>query len=208
MVVDIGGTTTDLALILSGQPLLSSKGARVENQLTQVRTLAVKSVPVGGDSALQQDGKGLIIGTGRLGPAYCMGGPAPTPTDALRVLGLTELGDPLKAEEAMTDLGEALNLSARDTAGKVIEMVVERISSEVNNMFLDWEQEPAYLVWEVLQKKGQAFPRRRCGRRSFRIYQPNSRKTWLRSLHPALCPGGKRHRRCRGQAYNAGQPQG
>ncbi|HHU85274.1 MAG TPA: hydantoinase/oxoprolinase family protein [Peptococcaceae bacterium] len=153
VVVDIGGTTTDLALILSGQPLLSSKGARVENQLTQVRTLAVKSVPVGGDSALQQDGKGLIIGTGRLGPAYCMGGPAPTPTDALRVLGLTKLGDSLKAEEAMTDLGEALNLSARDTAGKVIEMVVERISSEVNNMFLDWEQEPAYLVWEVLQKK-------------------------------------------------------
>ncbi|MEG3070678.1 MAG: hydantoinase/oxoprolinase family protein [Candidatus Syntrophopropionicum ammoniitolerans] len=26
VVVDIGGTTTDLALILSGQPLLSSKG--------------------------------------------------------------------------------------------------------------------------------------------------------------------------------------
>ena len=32
-------------------------------------------------------------------------------------------------------------------------MVVERIASEVNNMFLDWEQEPAYRVWEVLQKK-------------------------------------------------------
>ena len=153
VVVDIGGTTTDLALILSGQPLLSSKGAKVENQLTQVRTLAVKSVPVGGDSALQQVGNALVIGSGRLGPAYCMGGPAPTPTDALRVLGLTELGDPVKAEEAMTGLGKPLNLSAQDTARKVIEMVVERIASEVNNMFLDWEQEPAYRVWEVLQKK-------------------------------------------------------
>ena len=114
---------------------------------------AVKSVPVGGDSALQQVGNALVIGSGRLGPAYCMGGPAPTPTDALRVLGLTELGDPVKAEEAMTGLGKPLNLSAQDTARKVIEMVVERIASEVNNMFLDWEQEPAYRVWEVLQKK-------------------------------------------------------
>ncbi|OPZ75597.1 MAG: Acetophenone carboxylase alpha subunit [Firmicutes bacterium ADurb.Bin456] len=153
VVVDIGGTTTDLALILSGQPLLSSRGARVENQLTQVRTLAVKSVPVGGDSSLGQAGDGLIIGTGRLGPAYCMGGPAPTPTDALRVLGMTELGDLHRAEEAMTALGRALNLCARDTAGMVMEMMVTRIASEINNMFLDWEQEPAYLVWEVLQKK-------------------------------------------------------
>lgn len=208
VVVDIGGTTTDLALILSGQPLLSSKGAKVENQLTQVRTLAVKSVPVGGDSALQQVGNALVIGSGRLGPAYCMGGPAPTPTDALRVLGLTELGDPVKAEEAMTGLGKPLNLSAQDTARKVIEMVVERIASEVNNMFLDWEQEPAYRVWEVLQKEGQAFPGCRGGRRCFRVYQPDCRKTWLRSLHPALCPGSKRHWCCRSQAYNAGQSQG
>lgn len=153
VVVDIGGTTTDLALILSGQPLLSSKGARLENQLTQVRTLAVKSVPVGGDSALERAGKDFIVRSVRLGPAYCMGGPAPTPTDALRVIGLTELGDGVKAREAMAGLGTPLNLSATDVAKTVIKMVVDRIASEINRMFLDWEQEPAYLVWEVLQKK-------------------------------------------------------
>ena len=31
VVVDIGGTTTDLALILSGKPLIASKGARLGN---------------------------------------------------------------------------------------------------------------------------------------------------------------------------------
>ena len=56
VVVDIGGTTTDLALILSGKPLLSSKGARVDSLLTHVRAFAVKSVAIGGDSAVVAKG--------------------------------------------------------------------------------------------------------------------------------------------------------
>jgi len=153
VVVDIGGTTTDLALILSGQPLLSAKGARVGDRLTQVRTLAVKSVPVGGDSVLERVGSEIIIYSERLGPAYCMGGPMPTPTDALRVLGMTMLGDGEKAREAMAILGNALGLGAGDVAGKVLSLVVDSIAAEIRKMFLEWEQEPAYRVWEVLQKK-------------------------------------------------------
>ncbi|MCL6638188.1 MAG: hydantoinase/oxoprolinase family protein [Firmicutes bacterium] len=153
VVVDIGGTTTDLALILSGQPLLSARGAKVDDQLTQVRTLAVKSVPVGGDSVLERVGKEIIIYSERLGPAYCMGGPMPTPTDALRVMGLTMLGDEDKAREAMSILGNAIGLSSGEVARKVISLVVDSIAAEIDKMFLDWEQEPAYRVWEILQKK-------------------------------------------------------
>lgn len=152
VVVDIGGTTTDLALILSGQPLLSAKGARVEEQLTQVRTLAVKSVPVGGDSVLERVGNEIIIYSERLGPAYCMGGPMPTPTDALRVLGLTMLGDEDKAREAMAILGNALGMGTGEVARKVIGLVVDSIAAEIERMFLEWEHEPAYRVWEILQK--------------------------------------------------------
>lgn len=153
VIVDIGGTTTDLALILSGQPLLSARGAKVDDQLTQVRTLAVKSVPVGGDSVLERVGKEIIIYSERLGPAYCMGGPMPTPTDALRVMGLTMLGDKDKAREAMSILGNAIGLSSAEVAGKVIGLVVDNVAAEIDKMFLEWEQEPSYRVWEVLQKK-------------------------------------------------------
>ena len=151
VVADIGGTTTDLALILDGQPLLSAKGARIEGHLTQVRTLAVKSVPVGGDSVLERVGQEIIIQGKRMGPAYCMGGPVPTPTDALRVLGLTTLGDQDRASEAMAMLGE--KAGSCDIAGRIVNMVVDSISSQINNMFHEWEQEPAYRVWEVMQKK-------------------------------------------------------
>lgn len=152
VVVDIGGTTTDLALILSGRPLLSSKGARVKEQLTQVRALAVKSVSVGGDSVLEPDGNKIIIRPERMGPAYCLGGPVPTPTDALRVLDLTSLGNKDKAVEAMTIIGNALGLGVKDAAREAVSQVVAVIAAEIEKMFLEWEQEPAYRVWEVLHK--------------------------------------------------------
>jgi N-methylhydantoinase A/oxoprolinase/acetone carboxylase beta subunit len=153
VVVDIGGTTTDLALILGGQPLLASRGATVYEQLTQVRALAVKSVPVGGDSLVERVGKEILVYSERLGPPYCLGGPMPTPTDALRVLGLTRLGSDKKAHEAMEMLGRPLGMNCSEVAQRVVNMVIDIIAQEIEEMFLQWEQEPAYRVWEVLQKR-------------------------------------------------------
>ncbi len=153
VVVDIGGTTTDLALILGGQPLLSSRGVRVDDQLTQVRGLAVKSVPVGGDSVVERVGKEIVVYSERMGAAYSLGGPMPTPTDALNVLGLTRIGDTEKAYEAMRMLGEPLGLSVNEVAHRIINLVVDIIAGEIEEMFAQWEQEPAYRVWEVLQKR-------------------------------------------------------
>jgi len=153
VVVDIGGTTTDLALILSGQPLLSSKGAIVHEQLTQVRSLAVKSVAVGGDSLVERVGQEIHVCPERLGPPFCLGGPKPTPTDALRVLGLTELGNANKALEAMDMLGRPLGLSSSEVARRIINSVIDMIVQEIENLFTQWEEEPAYRVWEVLQKR-------------------------------------------------------
>lgn len=153
VVVDIGGTTTDLALILGGQPLISSRGVPVYDQLTQVRALAVKSVPVGGDSVVELVGKEIVVLSERLGAAYSLGGPMPTPTDALRVLGLTMVGDREKAQEAMEMLGGPIGLSASEVANRVVNLVIDIIAQEIEQMFLQWEQEPAYRVWEVLQKR-------------------------------------------------------
>lgn len=153
VVVDIGGTTTDLALILSGKPLLSSKGAKVGSLLTQVRAFAVKSVAIGGDSVISVAGGCLAIGPHRNGPPLCMGGTGPTPTDALRVLGLSSIGDGAKAKKAMQDVADKLGSSLQEAAQMVVDAVVERIVSEVNEMFREWEQEPAYRIWEIVKKE-------------------------------------------------------
>jgi len=153
VVVDIGGTTTDLALILSGQPLLSSKGARVDSLLTHVRAFAVKSVAIGGDSAVAANGGSLTVGPQREGPPVCMGGSCPTPTDALRVLGLSSIGDGAKAEQAMQILAQALGCSSAEAAQKTIDAVVAKIVSEIEEMFREWESEPAYRIWEIMSKE-------------------------------------------------------
>ena len=153
VVVDIGGTTTDLALILSGQPLLSSKGARVDSLLTHVRAFAVKSVAIGGDSAVAVNGGSLTVGPQRDGPPVCMGGGCPTPTDALRVLGLSSIGDGAKAEQAMQILGQDLGCNATEAARKTVDAVVDKMVSEIEEMFREWESEPAYRIWEIMSKE-------------------------------------------------------
>jgi N-methylhydantoinase A len=153
VVVDIGGTTTDLALILSGKPLLSSKGARVNSLLTHVRAFAVKSVAIGGDSAVSVDDDCIAVGPHREGPALCMGGSCATPTDALRVLGMSNIGDVAAAEKAMADIAKRLGCTPKEVAQKVIDSVVDKIVSHVNEMFREWEQEPAYRVWEIMKKE-------------------------------------------------------
>lgn len=153
LVVDIGGTTTDLALILSGQPLLAAKGAKIGERFTQVRALSVKAVPVGGDSVVERVGRQFIIYSERMGQAYCLGGPLPTPTDALRVMGMTQLGDEERARQAMELLGAPVGMSPMEVAHAIIELVIDTVVAEIEQMFTEWEQEPAYRVWEVLQKK-------------------------------------------------------
>jgi len=153
VIVDIGGTTTDLALILSGKPLLSSKGAKVESLLTHVRAFAVKSVAIGGDSAVDVSGERMTVGPHRRGPAICMGGPCATPTDAMRVLGLTSVGDAGKAEKAMQEVANKLNCSPKEAAQKIVDAVVDKIVAEVGEMFRAWEQEPAYRIWEIMKKE-------------------------------------------------------
>ncbi|RXA16313.1 hydantoinase/oxoprolinase family protein [Methanosarcina sp. MSH10X1] len=158
VVVDIGGTTTDLALILSGKPLLASKGAKLGGFLTHVRAFAVRSIAVGGDSVVRvrktDTGKKLItVGPDRAGPAYSMGGEETTPTDALNVLGLIKVGDPERASEAIKATASCLGKSETETASLIVEKAAQTIADAVNEMFLEWEQEPAYRIWEVLQEK-------------------------------------------------------
>lgn len=55
VVADIGGTTTDIAVLQNGQPLLDPDGARVGGYRTMVEAVAVHTVGLGGDSEFRLD---------------------------------------------------------------------------------------------------------------------------------------------------------
>lgn len=152
VVVDIGGTTTDLSLILSGNPLLSAKGAEVEGFLTHIRSFAVRSVPLGGDSTVVADKNEIVILPERNGPAYCLGGLEPTLSDALRYMDKIQVGDPVRAREAMEIIAGKTGKSLDETAKAIVSAAHNTIVNSIEQMFAKWEKEPAYRIWEVMQK--------------------------------------------------------
>ncbi|WP_020593869.1 hydantoinase/oxoprolinase N-terminal domain-containing protein [Kiloniella laminariae] len=69
-VVDMGGTTTDIAILEDGQPLLNDQGALVGGWRTMVEAVAVHTFGLGGDSevALEQGKAILTVGPRRVQP--------------------------------------------------------------------------------------------------------------------------------------------
>ncbi len=55
LVADIGGTTTDVAMIKNGQPQLSEQGASVNGWRTMVKAVQIDTHGLGGDSEIQYD---------------------------------------------------------------------------------------------------------------------------------------------------------
>lgn len=71
-VVDVGGTTTDIAALRGGHPRLNPEGAHVGRWRTMVEAVDVRTTGLGGDSLVRVDGeRRLHIGPGRVVP-LCM----------------------------------------------------------------------------------------------------------------------------------------
>lgn len=153
VIVDVGGTTTDIGLVLSGSPLASMHGAQIGDFLTNVRSLAVRSLSVGGDSAVIMEDGEITLADYRLGPAYCIGGHVPTPTDAIRYLNLSDYGDYARAKEALMTLlpeDQQHTQKLQETALHIVAMMTEKIAQAIEQLLEEWKTEPAYKVWEVI----------------------------------------------------------
>jgi N-methylhydantoinase A/oxoprolinase/acetone carboxylase beta subunit len=74
VVIDIGGTTTDIAWVKDGLPPINSEGAVVGDLATRVEAIDIRTVGLGGDSwiKLSRDG-GLELGPRRVLPIALLG---------------------------------------------------------------------------------------------------------------------------------------
>ena len=151
--VDMGGTTTDIALLADGVPLLEPLGVTIEGHKTLIRGLKTRSIGLGGDSRVRVDDGRLIIGPRREGPAAAFGGPFPTPTDAMIVLGLTPIGDRDKAQEAVAEIAGKMRLSVEAAARAVFEKTCRDIAAAVGAMVEEVNNKPVYTIHELLEGK-------------------------------------------------------
>lgn len=94
VVVDIGGTTTDMILIDDGQVGVTEEGAWVGGFRTAVKAANIRSIGLGGDSQISfdRDGKRLI-GPGRVVPLCYLASEYPTVAEELLALPYKNLLD-------------------------------------------------------------------------------------------------------------------
>ncbi len=67
-VSDMGGTTSDVALLAGGRPVLNREGATVGGFRTMVEAVGVHTFGLGGDSEVRLEEHGLIVGPRRVMP--------------------------------------------------------------------------------------------------------------------------------------------
>lgn len=107
LVLDMGGTTTDIALLAAGQPVLSPDDLVVNGRSTLVRALKSVSIGLGGDSQVTV-APGIQVGPLRKGPALAFGGTdGPTFLDCLNVLGHADAGDVVASRAGVESLARS-----------------------------------------------------------------------------------------------------
>ncbi|MBN1178992.1 MAG: hydantoinase/oxoprolinase family protein, partial [Anaerolineae bacterium] len=88
-VVDVGGTTTDIAALRDGRPRLSPEGAQVGRWRTMVEAVDAHTVGLGGDSLVRVEERRLSVGPRRVVPLCALAAAHPRVLEELRsqVLG-------------------------------------------------------------------------------------------------------------------------
>lgn len=166
--LDIGGTTTDISLWKHGRPLMTKNGVSIREYPSAVRSFAVTSVGIGGESVVRLKNGNLTVGPERVGPSVALGGVEPTLGDALIVLGHANYGDFNLASRALQDLADAIQAAlqsnnintsnnqltliktASDVAKLILQNALETIQRGVDEVIMVENKRPIYVVADIV----------------------------------------------------------
>ena len=104
MVIDMGGTTTDIAMLRHGRPVLNAEGATVGGWRTMVEAVAIHTFGLGGDSQVQPDEaepEGLVVGPRRVVPLSLLAHQYPEVLTSLRRQAAREKAGPYDGQFAV-----------------------------------------------------------------------------------------------------------
>ena len=157
LTVDVGGTSTDVALIMNGQPRLRRE-TTVGDVTVRASSVDIRSVGAGGGSIAHVP---ELTGALRVGPqsagadpgpaAYGKGGTEPTVTDANVVLGYLpeqqRLGGDMQldrglAQQAVEKIAKALGKSVKDAALGIYEIVNENMVGALRLVSVEQGHDP------------------------------------------------------------------
>ena len=128
IVVDIGGTTTDVAVLKEGRPSLNDEGARVGGWMTRVKAAEITTIGLGGDSLIEVDSEGeLSIGPQRVFPLSWVASVYPHLTEELKAINETDYTLSLtQPGVVLTYVKDPLHIKINDMETEILELIREQ----------------------------------------------------------------------------------
>lgn len=134
LVVDIGGTTTDVGVLVNGFPRESGVSMDVGSVRTNFRMPDVLSVGLGGGSLVSRNGKVRVgprsVGYRLVEDARVFGGKQLTATDIAVAAGFGEVGNP----GAVANLPKSLVREAANAMHRTVEECVDRMKTSAETL--------------------------------------------------------------------------
>ena len=129
LVVDIGGTTTDIGMLVNGFPRESGAAVDIGGVRTNFRMPDILSLGLGGGSIVSRDGETRVgpqsVGYRLVEDAFVFGGSQLTATDVAVAAGFAEIGNP----EAVAHLPETFTEETLHVIHRMVEDGVDLLKT-------------------------------------------------------------------------------
>ncbi|MDR3362411.1 MAG: hydantoinase/oxoprolinase family protein [Desulfovibrio sp.] len=148
LLLDVGGTTTDMALFVDGSPVVDRDGMVINGRRTLVRALASVSIGVGGDSLITAHERRVRVGPLREGPAMAFGGARPTLLDALNVLDAAQkqYGNAAASRRGVEALAAGVGIAPDILAGQAVDEALSQITRAARALIAGINSRPVYTL--------------------------------------------------------------
>ncbi|CAB3981430.1 Hydantoin utilization A [Paramuricea clavata] len=135
IVVDIGGTTTDVGVLVNGFPRPASFRVKCAGVMTNFRMPDVFSCALGGGSIVSNEGKEPVVGPNSVGyelitKSLVYGGSTSTTTDFAVAAGLCSIGDSSRVAHLDSSLVSSVVLTIRQLLEDSIDQVKVKAESQ------------------------------------------------------------------------------
>ncbi|MBM4235883.1 MAG: hydantoinase/oxoprolinase family protein [Firmicutes bacterium] len=127
IVIDMGGTTTDVAVLRDGRPALNREGAEVGGWLTRVKAAKITTIGLGGDSLIQVSRNAVLkIGPQRVFPLSWIATQYPYLNDELAIIEPLDYAT-MDSHPAtiLTYIRDPLNMRLSTTENRILDLIRE-----------------------------------------------------------------------------------
>lgn len=133
MVVDIGGTTSDVGMLMQGFPRESAVAVDIGGVRTNFRMPDVLAIGLGGGSLVRDDGARIgpdSVGYEITSKALVFGGDTLTTTDIIVAAGLADIGD----ASLVSHIPQSTIETAIDTMHRMVDEAVDRMKTSADKL--------------------------------------------------------------------------